>query len=394
MAEERYGICPVCESHLAVGALCPVPACARRGYRAVPAEYLTDDDTLRDPLVGQAVGDYLVAGFLGAGGFGRVYLALQLPILLRAALKLLNLDWVPESARAQVLDRFEGEALALALVQHPNIVRLLHYGSFLKRPYLVMEYVGSASTLEDEVATRAARGERFAPWEVRAIVGQLLDGLTAAHERNVIHRDIKPGNLMLQRAHGHPLLVRILDFGLAKFLDGGNRTAATTGTPDYMAPEQIASGEIGPWTDLYAAGSIAFELLTGQRPFPGEDMQQTFFFKMNRGYDPAAAVAGLGLPAEVTGFLRRALAWNPNDRFRQVEAFRLGFDAACAALERDGERSWPRGELAGLAGGGREYGELASAATRPVQPGKPSGDQAFREWLAREQERLGLNGDD
>lgn len=388
---ERYGVCPVCESHLAVGALCATPACARRSYRAVPAEHLPEDDSLRDPLVGQAVGDYLVVGFLGAGGFGRVYLALQMPILLEAAVKLLNLDWVPESAREQVLARFEAEARALALVQHPNVVRLLHYGSFLQRPYLVMEYVASASTLESEIARRARGDERFAPWEIRAIVGQLLDGLAAAHERGVIHRDIKPGNLMLQRAHGYPLLLRILDFGLAKFLEGGNRTAVTTGTPDYMAPEQIAAGEIGPWTDLYAVGSIAFELLTGRRPFPGEDMQHTFFFKMNHSYDPTTAVAGLGLPAEVTGFLRHALACDPNERFRVVEAFRLGFETACGALEREGESSRSRISLAGLRGSGLP--DPAGAATCPVQAGKPIADQAFREWLAREHERLGLDDD-
>ena len=388
---ERYGVCPVCESHLAVGAPCAAPSCARRGYRAVPAEHLPEDGSLRDPRVGQAVGDYLVVGLLGAGGFGRVYLALQMPILLEAAVKLLDLDWMPEGARGLALARFEAEARALARVQHPNVVRLLQYGAFLGRPYLAMEHVGSAATLEAEIARRAAAGERFAPWEVRAVVDQLLDGLAAAHALGVIHRDVKPGNLMLQRAHGHPLLLRILDFGLAKFLEGGNRTAATTGTPDYMAPEQITGGELGPWTDLYAAGSIAFELLTGRRPFPGQDMQQTFFFKLNQSYDPTAAVADLGLPAEASGFLRRALACRPEDRFRAAEAFRLGFVAAWAALERDGERSWSRVSLEGLGGAG--IPDPAGAATHPVRAGKPIADEAFRNWLAREHARLGLDDD-
>jgi serine/threonine-protein kinase len=343
--------------------------------------------------VGQVIGDYLVVGFLGAGGFGRVYLALQLPILLKAAIKLLDLDLLPESIRESACGRFEAEARALALVQHPNVVRLLHYGSFRRRPYLVMEYVGSAATLEQETFDRAGRGERFALWEVRTLVGQMLDGLAAAHEQNVIHRDVKPGNVMLQRTHGHPLLVRIVDFGLAKFLDAGSRTAAATGTPDYMAPEQIAAGEIGPGTDLFAVGIIAFELLAGQRPFPGADVQQTLFFKMSRGYDPTASIAHLAFPAEVGGFFRRALAWNPGDRFGAVEHFRQAFEAALLALERDAGQPCSRVSLGGLFAGNREPGELEWAPTRKAATRRPSGDEAFRAWLAREQSRLGLGED-
>jgi|GEM_PF-1282544 len=319
------GLCPSCDEAGTIGELCPEKVCAKRGYRYLPPEYhakvAQQPAGAADPVLGQLIGDYLVVDVLGAGGFGTVYMALQQPIQLKAALKLMNLRADPEIAD-MMLEKFRAEAAALASLSHPNIVRLLKFGKFGDMPYLVMEFVEGARTLKDEIAACAVAGH---PMDLNAtmhILNLSLNALEAAHERAIVHRDIKPDNIMLQKVSGDPFFVRILDFGLAKFTDQRSLTSTTVGTPVYMAPEQLTKGRIGPWTDLYALGIMAYELLTGMSPFPGHSQQAILTKKVDPSYDPTSRLTEKMLPPHMIRFFERAIHRDETERFQHAGQFR------------------------------------------------------------------------
>jgi len=248
----------------------------------------------------------------------------------QAALKLLNMQ-KDAAVLDLVLRKFRAEAETLSVVQHPNVVQFLEHGNHERRPYLVMEYVEDARTLRDEIRARETRGRGFSRDEVVALLEQTVNGLDAAHSKGVVHRDIKPENLMLQSVAGNPLLIRIVDFGLARFSEARTLTSKAMGTPQYMAPEQIRSQPPGPWTDLYALGVVAFELLTGRGPFPGRTSQEIIGKKIDHTYDPIATVQDLALSEPTVRFLRRALARDAEARYRSCDQFRAGLVDFCAA---------------------------------------------------------------
>jgi formylglycine-generating enzyme required for sulfatase activity len=213
------------------------------------------------------------------------------------------------------------------------VVRLFQYGTHGNQPFLVMEFVEGARTFKDAMAEVAARGEDFTPGAIRRIIGQIIDGLEAAHARGIVHRDIKPENVMLQRVEGNDAFVRIVDFGLAKDVSESNETSVAMGTPVYMAPEQVDRHNIGPWTDWYAVGVMVFELLTGRRPFAGRTQREILARKLDPAYDATEAIADLEMPEAVLGFLRRALARDPDGRWRTAQQFRTAFERAMDAVD-------------------------------------------------------------
>jgi serine/threonine protein kinase len=331
------GVCPSCEQEGEVGRPCAEVVCSRRGYHFIPLAYVDSEETMqRDSLIGRPIGGYLPVDLLGTGGFGRVYLALQRAMLAKkAAVKLLHVQ--EEAAVLElVLRKFRSEAEALAVINHPNVVQFLEYGTHDGSPYLVMEFVEGARTLGDEIQRKALHGDGFSTDEIRSVVAQIVNGLEAAHTRGVIHRDIKPENLMLQDVAGNPLFVRLVDFGLARFTEAGTCTSKAMGTPRYMAPEQLHMQQTGPWTDLYALGVVAFEMLTGRGPFPGRTNQEIIVKKIDHDYDPLTPVRDLHLPSEVERFLRRALARDRENRYQSCSQFRAGFAEACVALQMGG----------------------------------------------------------
>lgn len=335
---DAQGLCPSCDAAGPIGQACGEKVCAKRGYRFVPEVYhakiAAASAGTQDPVVGQLIGDYLVVDILGAGGFGTVYMALQQPIQLRAALKLMNLRADPTLAEIMI-EKFRAEAAALASLSHPNVVRLLKYGRFGDMPYLVMEFVEGARTLKDEIAARAVAGGTLHINDSAKIVTQCLNALEAAHERAIVHRDVKPDNIMLQKVSGDPHFVRVLDFGLAKFVDQRTLTSTTVGTPVYMAPEQLTKGRIGPWTDLYALGIVAFEMLTGLSPFPGESQQAILTKKVDPSYSPTSRLTERDMPAYMVRFFEKAIARDPQERFQNAAEFRAEFSELHAAMGGD-----------------------------------------------------------
>lgn len=272
----------------------------------------------------------LLVDILGKGGYGKVYLAfdLSVPEQRQVAVKLMTLEPLPEH-----LERFEREAVTLSRLNHRNIIGFLRNGLHDGYPYIAMEYVDNAITLKEEILRRLEQGQRFSTEEIRRILFQVLDALESSHALQIIHRDIKPDNLMLQQRSDGEQVVRVLDFGLAKFVEEGTRTLALTGTPTYMAPEQLLKRHIGPWTDLFAVGAIAFELISGLRPYTGDSIAEVFQKKNDPNFDPTLRLKDLNLPLKIRFFLKKALAWSTEQRFQSCAAFRTALEDSLLVLE-------------------------------------------------------------
>ena len=333
MVLTAQGVCPSCRERGDVGTPCAERGCTRYGYHCIPAELIPADDGKGrlDPEVGLLLDRrYLLVRTLGEGGFGRVFIALQQPLGMRVALKILKKDKDPEGHEAR-MRLFRLEAQAMAQLQHPNIVKILDFGFFEGAAYLVMELLDGALTLKDELRNCARTNEHIDLHTTETILSGVLSALEKAHQRKIIHRDVKPENIMLQAEPGHPVLPRLLDFGLAKFVDADTQSSAILGTPSYMAPEQLTRSDPGPWTDLYALGVVAFELLTGRRPFVGE-VGQIIADKRDPHFDVLSAIADLDIPTPIAAFLRKALAFETTARYQSTDAFRDAMRSAFQAV--------------------------------------------------------------
>ncbi|MBL8972505.1 MAG: serine/threonine protein kinase [Myxococcales bacterium] len=239
------------------------PSAADKGR----ADFDFDEDEADDQILeGTVIVDrYKVLSRLGAGGMGTVYLAEHLAIGRRVAIKVLNGAW---SGHNFVARRFKAEARIASTIGHPNIVEVFDAGELPdRRLFLVMEHL-DGHDLAQEIADHGT----LTPLRTAEILRQVALALAAAHNVSVIHRDLKPGNVMIADGAGGEI-VKILDFGIAcsprtTARDGQRLTIAGSvmGTPEYMAPEQSTSAEPTPRFDLYALGVIAYEMLTGDPP--------------------------------------------------------------------------------------------------------------------------------
>ena len=323
------GHCPLCEGAGQVATACSEPICARKGYFFIPAadfEAIKRSRRPADPLLGTRIGNWLAVGQLGAGAFGVVY-RVQAADGRVGALKVLARRDDNAERSASTLKKFRLEAEALAALDHPNIVGLLDVGTAHDQPYLVMEYVTGGLTLKRLIDQHKSENKPLQAALCWHVVRQILSALGSAHAppRRIVHRDLKPENIMLQEKDGDPAHVKVLDFGLAKFVEDGTETTQAMGTPAYMAPEQLWKQGIGPWTDLYAVGIVIFELLLGKRPFAGtaDEIVQK---KATAGYDVLTEAAGSAVDGETAAFLRRALAFDPADRFGDADDMARAFD--------------------------------------------------------------------
>ncbi len=226
---------------------------------------MEDDVLSHAAVVGQTLGHYRVIEKIGAGGMGEVYRAQDEHLEREVALKILRPGTV---ANEHSRKRFRKEALALSKLNHPNIATIHDFDTQQSVDFLVMEYIPGI-TLRERLA-----GPPLGEKEVVRLGTQLVEGLSAAHEQGVVHRDLKPDNLRLT-TDGR---LKILDFGLAKLRLPVAASAVTeslrvtedlAGTLPYMAPEQLLGGEIDSRTDIWAVGCILYEMATGRRPFPG-----------------------------------------------------------------------------------------------------------------------------
>ena len=215
------------------------------------------------PTTPQQLGKYRIVGVLGEGAMGVVYRAHNPAIDREVAVKTIHKELLADRAlTSTVVERFRREAVAAGRLSHPGIVAVYDYGDADDVAYIVIE-LAPGESLHDYVVRRGA----LSLDEIGALMAQLLDALGYAHERGVVHRDIKPSNLLVS-ATGR---VKITDFGIARIASSEmTHSGVAVGTPSYMAPEQYAGAQVDHRANLFAAGVLLYELLTGTRPFRGE----------------------------------------------------------------------------------------------------------------------------
>ncbi|HET8996095.1 MAG TPA: serine/threonine-protein kinase [Acetobacteraceae bacterium] len=268
------------------------------------------------------IGRYRVQRLLGQGAMGVVYAAHDPVIDRTVAIKLMRIDLLEGTDRADFVARFQREAQAAARCMHPNIVAVYDFALHEGNPFLAMEFVQGTS-----LATRLRQGPRFAPEEAVAILRQMLDALGGAHAAGVVHRDVKPANILLLDGNR----VKMTDFGIARF-DGSEltQTGAVIGTPSYMSPEQCRGDPVDARSDLFSAGAVFYEMLTGERPFGGGNATQVIY-RLMQEEPPALVTPHPLMPANLAAVLRRALAKRAADRFASAEAMAAALQAPADA---------------------------------------------------------------
>ena len=279
-------------------------------------------------LVGQVIdGRYRIVSLLGAGGAGAVYRAERGAGGPHVALKLMHDEYGKD---AESRERFQREARALNGVQHPNIVGVIDFGMAPEGPYLVMELL-DGMPFDAFLETQAP-----APELALGLVRQVVAGLAYAHAQGVLHRDMKTENVFVARLADGTFCAKILDFGLAKFVDDQRwgpaqkltMTGAVFGTPAYMSPEQGTGQRAGMPSDVYSTGVVLFEALTGTWPFMGEQrMDMLRMHLMSPVPKLSASREGLEVRPELQGVLERAMAKLPDERFANAGELLAALDA-------------------------------------------------------------------
>lgn len=297
-----------------------------------------------DGRIGRQYGNYRVIKRLGAGGMGRVYLALDTRLGRHVALKFLP----PELAEdADFLARFEEEAKTASALNHPNIITIFEFAEIDGELILVSEFI-EGTTL------RWLLDHQQVPFETaQKIVSQIGSALKAAHAAGVVHRDLKPSNVML-RPDGY---VKVIDFGLAKAINRSRETkprdwtkpGSIVGTVDYLSPEQARGEEIDHRTDLWSLGIILYELLAGCRPFQGTTDSHVIVGILDR--EPAPITPGENVPAPIAAIVERALQKDRRKRYQSGEELLADLDSMASQVTaaRGHRKLWRRRSWAGSA---------------------------------------------
>jgi serine/threonine-protein kinase len=271
----------------------------------------------------ESLGKYRIDEVIGRGAMGVVYKAFDPNIRRTVALKTVRLDQLDEGRGETILARFKNEAQAAGRLSHPGIVAIYEYGEEQGLAHIAMEYIEGNSLRE-----YLTRGTRFTERDVVSIMTQLLDALAYAHEQGVWHRDIKPANLIIMRSGK----LKIADFGIAR-VDSSHLThiGAVMGTPGYMAPEQYNGSQVDWRADLFSAGVVMYQLLTGAKPFSGS--LETVAHKVCHEHPPAPSLFPADPPAPATydAIVTRAIAKKAEQRFQSAAEFRTALLDAYAA---------------------------------------------------------------
>ncbi|MEO8703803.1 MAG: serine/threonine-protein kinase [Kofleriaceae bacterium] len=285
------------------------------------------------------LGHYKLGRQIGAGGMGVVYHAHHVILRRPTAVKLL----LPDRVGAENLDRFEREVQIMSQLTHPNTVAVFDYG---RNPdgvlYYAMEYLAGID-LEALV-----RNYGVLPCDrVVQILVQVCGALQEAHEANLIHRDIKPPNIILCERGGVPDVAKVVDFGLVQEITAEAGTNATTilGTPHYLAPEGVTDpAHVGPAADLYAVGAVGYYLLTGKRVFDGKTPREVCMQHVTQPPRPLADVTDRPIAPELAAVIMKCLAKRPEDRFASAGALADTLEAIVSAGDwsRDAARAWWR----------------------------------------------------
>ncbi|MBM4320881.1 MAG: serine/threonine protein kinase, partial [Deltaproteobacteria bacterium] len=284
--------------------------CAHDGLWLVAAS--EHEKAPRDPFLGSTLGGkYVVIGLLGAGGMGSVYRAIQQPVQREVAVKtILPAQEERQEARA----RFEREAQVVARLTHPHTVRLFDYGVEQDGTLFMVQELVQGRTLTQLLRS----GKPFEPRRLARLSQQVLGSLAEAHSLGLVHRDLKPDNLMLVQTSWGEEHVKVLDFGIVKIVSGEEggtdqltRTGMIFGTPQYMSPEQAMGAPLDGRSDIYSLGVVMHHLLTGHPPFESTSVMALLLQQVQ---EPPPALP-LNVPPALAGVILRALQKRPEDRF-------------------------------------------------------------------------------
>ena len=268
-------------------------------------------DIVRERLQRIIEGKYRLERLLGKGGMGQVFLAHDLTLEREVAIKVLPPDVAQDD---QVVRRFQQEAKTAAKLDHPNIIPIYRVESEGGLNYFVMKYI-SGTSLEDLLDKK----EPLPVPEIQRILWEAACALGHAHQRGVVHRDVKPANIMFD----HDGRVMLTDFGISKALQAATGLTATgmiIGTPHYMAPEQGKGGAVDGRADQYSLGVVGYRMITAELPFSGDSVH-TIIYKHIYEEPPLASTKRPGIPASLTVAISRALVKEPNQRFPTMEDF-------------------------------------------------------------------------
>jgi hypothetical protein len=266
---------------------------------------------------GTRLGQYEVQDLIGQGAMGVVYRAYHVQLERTGAVKVLQ-GIAPDTDSTA---RFRHEAQAIAQMRHPNIVNVFDFGEYEGTPYMIIEYVPGGS-----LASRMKQGSMETAAAVKYLRG-MAAGLDYAHSLGIVHRDVKPANVLLEKDES-PV---IADFGLVKLMQSTSlksMTGVTTGTPAYMSPEQVTGSKVGPPADRYSLATIAYEMLTGSIPFDGEGLMEVLYAQVHRD-PPLPSARNTSLNPQVDAVVMRGMAKDPAARWESCTAF---VDALAAAL--------------------------------------------------------------
>jgi serine/threonine-protein kinase len=258
-----------------------------------------------DPLVGVVLdGRYRVDTLIATGGMSAVYRGLDLRLDRPVALKIMDSRYAGDN---QFLTRFQREARAVARLKDPGLVAVYDQGIDGHHPFLVMELI-EGGTLRELLTERGP----MPPHAVAAVLGPVLGGLAVAHHEGLVHRDVKPENVLISD-NGD---VKIADFGLVRAIAEAKITSTSVilGTAAYLSPEQVSTGDAGPTSDVYAAGILTYELLTGTTPFTGDSALAVAYQRMDHDVPRPSAVIS-GVPRQFDELVLRATARDPAGRY-------------------------------------------------------------------------------
>jgi eukaryotic-like serine/threonine-protein kinase len=283
-------------------------------------------------MVGEVIaGRYELEELVGTGGMSSVYRALDTLLERHVALKILHATY---GADEETVERFRREARAVAQLSHPNIVTVIDRGEDAGRQFIVFEYV-AGENLKQLV-------QREGPLPVRRALELTLEvagGLAFAHEQGLVHRDVKPQNVLMNGDDR----AKVTDFGIARSLDvdhGMTQTGTVLGTSNYIAPEQASGEPVDAYTDVYSLGVVLFELLTGDVPYDGDNFLAVAMRHLN---DPVPDVRERrrDVSPRVAAAVARAMAKDPEERFPSMDAFAAELEACLVELERGEEGPGP-----------------------------------------------------